>query len=86
VRVDGIVTKASLVRPKLTRSVHYCPATKRTISKEYRDALTSSARSLPTGTTYPTKDDDGNVYSTEFGHSVYTWVIGMLLMILSFMI
>ena len=38
VAVEGIVTKASLVRPKLARSVHYCEATGETISREYRDA------------------------------------------------
>ncbi len=32
------MTKASLVRPKLARSVHYCEATGETISREYRDA------------------------------------------------
>jgi hypothetical protein len=47
VKVYGIVTKTSLVRPKLVRSVHYCPDTGVTSSREYRDitALTG----LPTG-------------------------------------
>ena len=27
VRVEGIVTTVSMVRPKVTRSVHYCPET-----------------------------------------------------------
>jgi DNA replication licensing factor MCM3 len=48
VKVYGIVTRCSLVRPKLVRSVHYCPDTGVTSTREYRDitALTG----LPTGT------------------------------------
>lgn len=47
VKVYGIVTKCSLVRPKLVHSVHYCPDTGVTSTREYRDitALTG----LPTG-------------------------------------
>lgn len=47
VKVYGIVTKCSLVRPKLVRSVHYCPDSGVTSTREYRDitALTG----LPTG-------------------------------------
>lgn len=47
VKVYGIVTRCSLVRPKLVRSVHYCPDTGVTSTREYRDitALTG----LPTG-------------------------------------
>jgi DNA replication licensing factor MCM3 len=49
VKVYGIVTRCSLVRPKLVRSVHYCPDTGVTSTREYRDitALTG----LPTGRT-----------------------------------
>ena len=31
VAVDGIVTRCSLVRPKVARSVHFCPATVRSL-------------------------------------------------------
>lgn len=46
-QVYGIVTRCSLVRPKLVKSVHYCTNTGVTTSREYRDitALTG----LPTG-------------------------------------
>lgn len=36
---EGIVTKASVVRPKWVKSVHYCPATGRETTREYRCAL-----------------------------------------------
>jgi len=67
--IDGIVTTASSVRPKVAKSVHYCPATKNTINREYRDATSLSG--MPTNATYPTKDDQGNLLETEFGLSVY---------------
>jgi hypothetical protein len=47
VKVYGIVTRCSLVRPKIVKSVHYCPATGLTSSKEYRDV--TALTGLPTG-------------------------------------
>ena len=35
--VDGIVTKMSIVRPRIQTSVHYCEATKRGLIKHYSD-------------------------------------------------
>jgi DNA replication licensing factor MCM3 len=37
VNVDGIVTKMSIVRPRIQTSVHYCEATKRGLIKNYND-------------------------------------------------
>eukprot|EP00889_Picochlorum_renovo_P006981 jgi/Picre1/34011/NNA_001488.t1 len=48
VEVKGIVTKCTLVRPKMVKSVHYCPTTGATTSREYRDV--TSNRGLPTPT------------------------------------
>lgn len=67
--VEGIVTKCSLVRPKIVRSVHYCPATKKTIERRYTDLTTFDA--FPSSAVYPTKDEDGNLLETEYGLSVY---------------
>lgn len=36
VNLEGIVTKCSLVRPKLVTSVHYCEATGQFTHKQYR--------------------------------------------------
>lgn len=67
--VEGIVTKCSLVRPKVVRSVHYCPATKKTIERKYTDL--TSLEAFPTSAVYPTKDEDGNLLETEYGLSAY---------------
>ncbi|XP_075454704.1 DNA replication licensing factor MCM3 isoform X2 [Ascaphus truei] len=67
--VEGIVTKCSLVRPKVVRSVHYCPATKKTIERKYTDM--TSLEAFPSSAVYPTKDEENNPLETEFGLSVY---------------
>lgn len=55
---EGIVTKVSTVRPKVIRSVHYCPNTDSYWTKEYRDSTCLAGE--PTSSTYPTKDESGN--------------------------
>ncbi|CAM0955006.1 unnamed protein product [Alopecurus aequalis] len=67
--VEGIVTKCSLVRPKVVKSVHYCPATSAFLSREYRDI--TSFVGLPTGSVYPTRDENGNLLVTEYGMCQY---------------
>ncbi|XP_072300007.1 DNA replication licensing factor MCM3 [Eucyclogobius newberryi] len=67
--VEGIVTKCSLVRPKVVRSVHYCPATKKTLERKYTDLTSLDA--FPSSAVYPTKDEENNPLETEFGLSVY---------------
>ncbi|RWS30394.1 DNA replication licensing factor MCM3-like protein [Leptotrombidium deliense] len=67
--VEGIVTKLSLVRPKVVKSVHYCPATKKYMERKYTDL--TSYESYPSSSVYPTKDDEGNLLETEYGLSVY---------------
>ncbi|KAL4627517.1 hypothetical protein ACB092_05G170900 [Castanea dentata] len=63
--VEGIVTKCSLVRPKVVKSVHFCPTTGAFTTREYRDI--ASNMGLPTGSVYPTRDESGNLLVTEYG-------------------
>ncbi|XP_078541802.1 maternal DNA replication licensing factor mcm3-like [Lissotriton helveticus] len=67
--VEGIVTKCSLVRPKVMRSVHYCPATKKTLERKYTDI--TSLDPFPSSAVYPTKDEENNPLETEYGLSTY---------------
>lgn len=67
--VEGIVTKCSLVRPKVLRSVHYCPATQKVLERRYADLTSYDA--FPSNTVYPVKDEDGNLLETEFGLCAY---------------
>lgn len=67
--VEGIVTKCSLVRPKVVRSVHYCNATHTVIERTYTDF--TSFEAFPQSAVYPTTDEDGNPLETEFGLSTY---------------
>ena len=67
--VEGVVTRCGLVRPKVAQSQHYCEATKQFTAREYRDV--TSHLGLPTGSVYPTKDDAGNLLTTEYGLCVY---------------
>jgi DNA replication licensing factor MCM3 len=66
VKVQGIVSRVSLVRPKLQTSVHYCEATGRQHVKSYGNSdLTGESLSVPV------RDSDGNPLWMEFGLSQY---------------
>lgn len=56
--VEGIVSKCTLIHPKVVRSVHYCEKTTETIQRTYRDA--TSIDGTPTMGLYPREDDAGN--------------------------
>jgi len=64
--VEGIVIKASAVRPKIVKSVHYCDVTKAFSQMSYRDG-TDFSEAGRTGNVYPTHDADKNPLTTEFG-------------------
>ena len=73
VSLEGIVTKTSLVRPKVVRSVHYNEKRDGGPTwhfREYRDQ-TMSANSASTTSVYPREDDKGNPLITEYGYCLY---------------
>lgn len=69
--LEGIITRCSLVRPKMLKSIHYCPETKLFHSREYRDATTSTSNQPPTTALTPQTDDDGHALQMEYGHCVF---------------
>ncbi|KZP32292.1 ATP dependent DNA helicase [Athelia psychrophila] len=71
ISIEGIITRCSLVRPKMVKSVHYCPETKQFITREYRDATTSTSNAPPTSSVTPQTDDDGNPLLMEYGFSEF---------------
>ncbi|KAG0418641.1 Maternal DNA replication licensing factor mcm3, partial [Dictyocoela roeselum] len=66
VAIEGIVTSCSVVRPKLSLSVHFSKAKQTFYEKEYRDS-TMITRLPQTSYIYPKKDPDGNNLTTEYG-------------------
>jgi len=77
--VQGIVTRCSLVRPKVARSVHYNPAKNEFEARAHHDATDFAGAAAaaagggggPGGGAYPTKDREGNLLETEVGLSHY---------------
>jgi DNA replication licensing factor MCM3 len=60
--LEGIVTKCSLVRPKIVKSVHWNEAEGTFMFREYRDQ-TMSANAPASLSVYPTDDGKGNQVS-----------------------
>lgn len=70
VSLEGIVTRCSLVRPKVVKSVHYSEEKRMFHYKEYSDP-TMAAGGETTSNVYPQEDEDGNPFITEYGMSTY---------------
>lgn len=70
VSLEGIVTKCSLVRPKVVKSVHYNEKKKMFHFREYKDQ-TMTANGAATSSVYPQEDEEGNQLITEYGYSIY---------------
>lgn len=64
------IYSGNLVRPKIMKSVHFCPETTRFHTREYRDVLASGPEP-PSSTVYPKEDAEGHKLETEYGLSTY---------------
>lgn len=72
VGVQGIVTRISLVRPKLVKSMHYCDKTNMSSVKEYNDDYDlSTEKNYGISNAFPLKDIEGNPLTCEFGYSLF---------------
>lgn len=58
VSLEGIVTKTSLVRPKVVKSVHYNETKQKFVSKIYQDQ--TMGMGAASSSVYPTEDADGD--------------------------
>ncbi|PKY04316.1 MCM-domain-containing protein [Aspergillus campestris IBT 28561] len=70
ISLEGIVTKCSLVRPKVIQSVHYVEQKQRFLARKYRDQ-TMTASGVTNLNVYPQEDDEKNPLITEYGYSSY---------------
>ena len=76
VQVQGIVTRMSIVKPKIQTSVHYCEATKKGHIKHYADTNNlgeeeEEGRAGEQNNAFPTKDANDNPLTAEYGYCVY---------------
>lgn len=70
VSLEGIVTKCSLVRPKIVKSVHWNEHERKFMSQTYQDATMSTGVQY-NQSAYPTKDPEGHDLITEYGYCTY---------------
>ncbi len=69
VSIEGIVTRCSLIRPKVVKSVHYNEKKNIFHFREYRDQTMTNG--VTTSSVYPQQDDEGNPLLTEYGFCTY---------------
>ncbi|KAE9401976.1 ATP dependent DNA helicase [Gymnopus androsaceus JB14] len=67
ISLEGIVTRCSLVRPKMMSSTHYCPETRIFWEKPYDDATTSYSHTVATSALPPQTDDENRPLQIEYG-------------------
>ena len=76
VAVQGIVTKMTLVKPRIQTSVHYCEITNRGHIKHYNDInnIQQAGDGISTfegSNAFPTKDAQENPITPEYGYCIY---------------
>ncbi|KAI1757360.1 MCM2/3/5 family-domain-containing protein [Xylaria castorea] len=69
VSIEGIVTRCSLIRPKVVRSVHFNEKKNIFHYRDYRDQTMTTG--VSTSSVYPREDEDGNPLLTEYGFCTY---------------
>lgn len=69
VSIEGIVTRCSLIRPKVVKSVHYNEKKNIFHFREYRDQTMTNG--IITSSVYPQEDEEGNPLLTEYGFCTY---------------
>lgn len=69
VSIEGIVTRCSLIRPKVVKSVHYNEKKDIFHFREYQDQTMTNG--VTTSSVYPREDDEGNPLTTEYGFCTY---------------
>lgn len=74
VALEGIVTKCSLVRPKVVQSVHYSEKKDRFLARKYRDQ-TMTASGATSLNVYPQEDEDKNPVCIPFSISQPSWFL-----------
>ena len=72
-RTLGSSPPGSLVRPKMLKSIHYCPPTNKFHSRTYHDATIIAPSSTLTGSTtvIPQDDGEGHALLMEYGLSTF---------------
>ncbi|KAK3323598.1 MCM2/3/5 family-domain-containing protein [Cercophora scortea] len=69
VSIEGIVTRTSLIRPKVVKSVHFNEVKNIFHYREYQDQTMTNG--VTTSSVYPQEDDEGNPLQTEYGFCTY---------------
>lgn len=73
VSLEGIVTRCSLVRPKMLKSMHYCEPTTKFHTRTYHDGTMITPSGTATGgtTVIPQDDGEGRPLLMEYGLSTF---------------
>lgn len=73
ISLEGIVTKCSLVRPKVIQSVHYSERKDRFLARKYRDQ-TMTASGATNLNVYPQEDDEKNPVCCDSTQNYQPWL------------